>query len=104
MKIRGIKLQIRKLARDFDLRYQKEWFQYLWISTREEILSEYIGDCPDPIYWKYGKTKEDKIKHINKFLASKDFEKCLKRFGGSIASKKSTKEQLKLINKIQTRK
>jgi hypothetical protein len=104
MKIRDIKLQIKKLARNFDLRYQKEWFQYLWISTCEEILSEYIGDCPDPIYWKYGKTKEDKIKHIDKFLASKDFKSCLKRVGGSVASKKSTKEQLKLINKIPNKK
>src|SRR4030042_3868687 len=100
MKIRGIKSQIKKLAGDFDLRYQKEWFQYLWISPREEILSEYIGDCPDSIYWRYGKTKDDKIKNINKFISSKDFKSCLRRVGGSVASRKDMEKELILIKKI----
>ncbi|MFH1270674.1 MAG: hypothetical protein ABII03_03490, partial [Nanoarchaeota archaeon] len=79
MKPSQIKAQIKKLAKEFDLKYNPEWFNFMWITTRQEILTEYIGDCPDPIYMKYGKTPNERIKNIDKFVNSKDFKSCLKR-------------------------
>ena len=93
MKINQIKSQIRKIAKEFDLKYKAEWFNVMWISKRQEILTEYIGDCPDPIYNKYGKTAEQRIKNLDKFVNSKDFLNCLKRFGGQVAEKRTLKKE-----------
>lgn len=86
-----IKNQLKKLAKDFDLKFNWKWFGYLWVSKREEILKEYAGTCPDPIYEKYGKNPKERIKNIDKFVNSKDFKECLKRWGGQVASKKGLK-------------
>lgn len=104
MRIIQIKPQIKKIAKEFDLKYKAEWFEYIWISKRQEILTEYIGDCPDPIYNKYGKTAEQRTKNLNKFVNSKDFLKCLKRFGGQVAEKRTLKKEENLYEKIQDKK
>ena len=95
-----IKFQIKNVAKSFDLKFKPEWFRFKWIPIKYHILTEYIGDCPDPIYEKYGKTKVQRIKNIEKFISSKDFKKCLKRFGGQVLEKKGIKEDKKLINQI----
>ncbi|MDP2628294.1 MAG: hypothetical protein Q8P15_00155 [Nanoarchaeota archaeon] len=100
MYIQKAKSQIKKLAKEFDLEYNPIWFKHLWISVRHEILTEYIGTCPDPIYQKYGKTTEQRIKNINKFVNSKDFQDCLKRYGGQISQKSELKQEEKWIKKI----
>ncbi|MBU0760429.1 MAG: hypothetical protein KJ858_01940, partial [Nanoarchaeota archaeon] len=101
MKPSQIKAQIKKLAKEFDLKYNPEWFNFMWITTRQEILTEYIGDCPDPIYMKYGKTPNERIKNIDKFVNSKDFKSCLKRVGGQVTSRKEWKKELKWFKKIE---
>lgn len=104
MKIQEAKSQIKELAEDFDLKYNPNWFKYLWISVRHEILTEYIGTCPDPIYQKYGNTIEQRVKNINKFVKSKDFRGCLKRYGGQVAEKRELKREEKWIRQIKDEK
>lgn len=104
MKINKIKKQIKNIAKDFGLKYDLKWFEYMWISKRQEILIEFVGTCPDPIYNKYGKTPNQRIKNINKFVKSKDFLKCIKRFGGQVAEKKTLKEEEKMYRKISNKK
>ena len=58
--MKKIKNQLKIVAKHLDLKYDANWFNYMWISKREEILSEYIGYCPDPIYEKYGKSPSEK--------------------------------------------
>lgn len=87
MNINKIKSQINNLAKEYNLNYKSEWFEFLWVSKREEILKEYTGTCPDPIYLKYGKTSSERIKNIDMFVNSIDFQKCIKRYGGQVASK-----------------
>ncbi|GBE19614.1 hypothetical protein BMS3Abin17_00338 [archaeon BMS3Abin17] len=99
-----IKSQIKKIAEEFNLKYNSEWFDYIWISSRQEILTEFIGDCPDPIYIKYGKTLNKRIENIDKFVKSLDFKKCLKRVGGQVTSRKNLKKEIKLYNKIENKK
>ena len=104
MNVESIKLQIKKLAKEFDLNYNSNWFNYLWISVRHEILTEYIGTCPDSIYEKYGKTAKQRIKNIDKFVNSKDFKICLKRYGGQVARKSELRKEEKLIKQIKDKK
>ena len=99
--MKNVKSQIKKIARDFNLKFESEWFQYMWIPIKQEILTEYIGDCPDPAYKKYGKSPKERIKNIDKFVNSKDFKKCLKRFGGQVADKKDWKQEKNWINQIK---
>jgi len=104
MKISQIKSQIKKIAKDFDLEYNTKWFDYIWISKRQEILIEFVGDCPDPIYNKYGKTILQRIKNLDEFVNSKDFQKCIKRFGGQVAEKKDLQKEERLYKKISNKK
>lgn len=104
MKINQIKSQIKKIAKEFDLKYKAEWFNIMWISKRQEILTEFIGDCPDPLYNKYGKSLEQRIRNLNKFVNSKDFLNCLKRFGGQVAEKRTLKKEENWYKKIQNKK
>tara|TARA_Y100000310_G_scaffold322053_2_gene380584 strand:+ start:427 stop:1152 length:726 start_codon:yes stop_codon:yes gene_type:complete len=101
MNTRTAKSQIKKLAEDFGLRYNPEWFRYIWISVRHEILTEYVGNCPDPVYQKYGKTAEQRIKNIDAFVSSKDFKDCLRRYGGQVVQRKDLPKEIKLIRKIE---
>ncbi|MEJ2267726.1 MAG: hypothetical protein P8X70_01480 [Nanoarchaeota archaeon] len=104
MKINQIKNKIKQIAKDFDLEYNAEWFDYIWIPKRQEILIEFIGDCPDPIYKKYGKTTLQRIKNLDKFIQSKDFQNCIKRFGGQVAEKKDLQKEERLYKKISNKK
>jgi hypothetical protein len=93
-------MKIKKLAKDFNLKYNPNWFRYLWISVKHEVLMEYIGMSLDPIYQKYGKNAEQRIKNIDKFVKSKDFKICLKRYGGQVLKKSDLNKNEKLIKKI----
>ena len=104
MGTKTIKFQIKKIANEFNLKYNSKWFAYLWISVRMEILTEYIGFCPDPIYEKYGKTPAERIRNIKEFETSKDFKKCLKRYGGQAVSKKDLSKEKSLILQIKDEK
>jgi len=96
-----IKSQLKHLANDFNLNYNSSWFDCMWIPTRLEILSEYIGDCPDPIYVKYGKNPKQRIANIDHFLNSKDFKVCLKRYGGQVASRSELAKEVKWAKQIK---
>jgi len=87
-----MKNELKKLAEEFDLKFNKNWFAFIWISKKEEILIEFMWMCPDPIYMKYGKTPYERAKNIEEFLSSKDFEECLNRFGGQVINKESFKK------------
>jgi len=105
----SIKSQLKKLAKEFALKYKGEWFVYAWVSKRENVLLEYIMGCPDPVYSKYGLTEKQRAKNISKFLASAEFRKCLKRYGGQVVYKKEWNKRrfgdnsklLKLYNKFK---
>ena len=97
----SIKSQIKKLAKEFDLKYNPSWFRFIWVSSRENILIEFITGCPDPIYANYGKKPAERIRNMPRFIASIEFKKCLKRYGGQIVSKEVLDKRT--IGKIQER-
>jgi len=104
MKVQEVRYQIKKLAKEFDLKYNTGWFKHLWITAKSHILTEYIGDCPDPIYQKYGKNPQQRIKNIGKFISSKDFKVCLRRYGGQVVQRDELKQQKIWINGIKDEK
>jgi hypothetical protein len=100
MKTITIKTQLRKLAKDFNLKYDSDWFAVIWIDKREEILNQFLSECEDPIYQKYGTTIKKRISNLQKFVDSKDYQDCIKRYGGSVTSKKEIKEFEKLVKQL----
>lgn len=96
----AIKSQLKHLASEFNLEYNPNWFNYDWISKKQEILDEFLSDCPDPLYNKYGKTVPQRIKNLDKFVNSRDFKSCLKRFGGQVCTKKGLKDNKEILKKI----
>jgi len=34
-----LKSQIKKIAKEFNLKYNPDWFGYMWISVRHEIFN-----------------------------------------------------------------
>lgn len=101
MKIIQIKSQIKKIAKEFNLKYKPEWFGYVWISKRHARYLEYIGMCWDPIYTRFGKTIEKRIKNIEKFEKSKEFKKIKHEFSGQAITKKEVLKGIKDCKKIK---
>lgn len=83
-----LKNQIKRLSIDFDLKYNPNWFKFIWISKRNARYLEYVGMCFDPIYTRFGKTIKKRIKNIEKFEKSKEFKKIRKEFSGQAITKK----------------
>ncbi len=99
MRLVNLKPQIKKLAKDFGLKYNSNWFDYMWISKRDEIILQYIGNCLDNVYDKYGDCPEGRIKNISKFFKN-DLKKLSKRYGGEVYSQESLEYQKMIINDI----
>ncbi len=91
---------LEKLSKEFNLKYSLTWFNFIWITKRDEIILQYIGNCLDNIYDKYGNYPNGRISNISKFFAN-DLKKLSKRYGGEVYSKKQLEYQAKLINKIK---
>ena len=104
MKTTQIKNQIKKIAKEFGLKYKSIWFNLIWINSSEETILEYISECQDPIYNKYGKTIKKRITNIERFINSDDFKHCLKRYGGQVISKNELNRQLNVYRKIKNNK
>lgn len=102
MNYKMIKTKLKKLAKEFDLSFNENWFKHILISKKENILLEYMWMCPDPIFMRYGRTPFDRAKQIENFLSSEDFEECLFRWGGQVINKDTfTKYFLKWISEIE---
>lgn len=99
MKIDNIKIQIKKVAKDFGLKYNPKWFDYMWITKRDEIILQYIGNCLDSVYKKYGYGIE-RIQSIDKFFKN-DLDKLSKRYGGEVYSIESLNYQIGLLPSIK---
>jgi len=103
-KIKELKSQIKRLSRDFDLKYNPNWFNFIWISKRHARYLEYFGMCFDPIYTRFGKTVEKRINNIEKFEKSKEFKKIKHEFSGQAITKKEILEGIKNCNRIRNEK
>ncbi len=105
MKVNQVKAQLKKLAKEFDLKYNAEWFKHIFVSKRENIFIEYIWMCPDPIYNKYGKNSLERAKNIEKLINSKEFGELTNRYGGQVIREKSfNKFFLKRVKNIENEK
>jgi len=95
-----IKSQLRKLAKEFNLKYDENWFNVIWISKRHSRYLEYVGMCFDPIYTKFGRTIEKRIENIEKFELSKEFKKIKHEYGGQAITKKEVLKGIQDCKKI----
>ncbi|HNZ52294.1 MAG: hypothetical protein BWY36_00462 [Candidatus Diapherotrites archaeon ADurb.Bin253] len=95
-----IKKELFQLSNELGLKYNPNWFNFIWIKKEQETLTEYLSDCKNPIYERYGKTLQERIKNLNKFYNSLDYQSCIKRYGGQVFNKKSISLLKKSMKKI----
>lgn len=96
-----LKEKLRKISKDFNLEYNSNWFNFMWISKRHARYLEYIGMCFDPIYTRFGKTIEKRLKDIEKFEKSKEFKRIKHEFSGQAITKKEVLENIRNCRKIK---
>ena len=101
MKTEKIKEQIEKISRDFDLKYNLNWFNLLWISKRQARYLEYLGMCFDPIYTRFGNTIKKRIENIEKFESSKEFKKIKNEYSGQVITKSEVAKGIKNCRRIK---
>jgi len=96
-----IKDQLKTISKDFNLKYNSNWFSVMWVSKRDARYLEYVGMCFDPIYTRFGKTIEKRIENINKFEPSKEFKEIKKEFSGQAITKDEVLKGVKDCKKIK---
>jgi len=99
-----IKKELERLSKHINLKFQRKWFKVVWITKEQEILTEYLSDCRDPIYEKYGKSLNKRIGNLEKFYQSVDYKNCIRRYGGQVIPKKSFFGFRKFVGKIKNKK
>ena len=104
MNQKKIKQDLKKIAKDFDLKFDNKWFDFMWITKKEGRYLEYVGMCWDPIYSPFGKTIKKRIENIEKFDKSKVLKKIIKRFGGQMITKAEVFKGIKDCKKIKDNK
>jgi hypothetical protein len=92
--------RLKKLAKDFNLNFNKEWFKFVWVTKEQEILTEYLSDCRDPAYEKYGHSIKNRMKNLGKFSKSREYKNLIKRYGGQMVSKKVIEEYKNISKRI----
>jgi hypothetical protein len=99
--VENIRQSIRELARQFGLKYEKELYQVTFLTPQELIILQFLIGCPEPIYVKFGKTVEERVKRVEEFLSSREYAKAIKQwFGGSVVDIKGFQKNItKLKNK-----
>jgi len=104
MDVKQIKLDIKRVAKAFDLEYNNNWFDYIEISGSESEIIKYLLDCPDPVYSRFGKTSDEKIENLYLFINSEEYKRRIKSEGGQVSTKYSLKQQKRLTKMIKDRK
>lgn len=98
------KLRIKKLAKDFGMKYNSKIFNMNLVSKKDLLLLKYISTCPELVLVKYGKDVKTRIKNLDKFLKSKDFKIQSKKSGGSIFLISEVKKNFKMVKNEQIQK
>jgi hypothetical protein len=98
-----IRKELFKLSKDVGLNFSQNLFKMIWITKEQEILTEYLSDCKDKVYEKYGKNINRRLQNLEKFYSSKDYKKCIKRYGGQVFNKRSISDLKSLRNNIKNK-
>lgn len=101
LKISEVLEELKKASKILKLKFNKNWFKFVWITKEQEILTEYLSDCRDPIYEKYGHKLSERIKNLGTFYDSKDYKKCIIRCGGQVISKNSFSRFRNFVKRIK---
>jgi len=99
-----LKNKLKHISQDFNLKYNSNWFNVLWISKRYARYLEYVGMCFDPIYTRFGKTIQKRIENMDKFESSKEYKKIKKEFSGQAITKEEVIKGIKDCKKIKNEK
>src|SRR3989344_9184233 len=97
-----IKHELRKIAKEFDLKFEsKNKFKMLVLTKREIVIRVFLCGCPDPIMINHGnKRKDERGKNLVKYLKTEEYKKEVSKPQGCVISKQELDKELKLISKI----
>lgn len=88
---------LRRLARDFGLRYSGRNLNLLLITRREGLMRNYLSWAPH--FNQYGKTPGERVKNIDGFFKSSAFRRG--RWAGTVVTRKGLESELRLTPKIK---
>ncbi len=104
MKTSTSNIKLKRLAKEFNLKYNSQWFNFILVPRRQLVLNNFIIGCPDPSYNKFGKSYKLRIKNLDKFLKSKEYKKIVRRAHGGIKLKEDLEKDIKSAQLIKNKK
>lgn len=80
---------IQTISERLNLDFDKKWFDFVWVTKEQEVLTVYLSDCRDEVYEKYGHEISERVDNLEKFYSSQDYQNLIKICGGQMISKDS---------------
>ncbi len=96
-----VKKDIRRISKEFNLKFSDDWFDFMWITKRNIRFLEYVGMAWNREYNVFGKTIEKRISKIEEFNKSKELKNNLKRIGGQMITRLEVNKGIKDCKKIK---
>ncbi len=91
-KVLGI---LKRISKDFDLKFDEKDIGILILEKKDVILLNYILS---PMFTSFGKTPEERIKNIERFLSSEEFKKLMrKKYHGGVGKNLFRNKKLRKI-------
>ena len=59
--------KLKNVSEKLNLNFNRDWFGRVWVTKEQEILTEYLSDCRDPTYEKYGHEIFERVNNLEKF-------------------------------------
>jgi len=93
---------LKNVAKAFDLNLDYAGgFKYLVLTKREIIIRNFLSDCPDPVYVRYGNRDKQNIGlNVEKYLDSEDYEKEFQIPQGCVISERELEKELTFVPNI----
>lgn len=92
---------IQTLSKRLKLDFDKNWFDFVWVTKEQEALTVYLSDCRDEVYEKYGHEISERVDNLEKFYNSQDYQNLIKICGGQMISKDSFSGYREFVNEFK---
>ncbi len=94
--------KVRKIAKIFSLRYNRNVFRINYLPKRELAIISYLGGNPD--FSKFGNNIEERTNNIEDFLKSQEFKKEARKQSGCVTNSLIIAKYIKSIKNQKVKK
>ncbi|MEK6825590.1 MAG: hypothetical protein AABY00_02270 [Nanoarchaeota archaeon] len=96
----NIQSKIRSLCKKISLKYEKKLYTNYVCDRKAIIIDNYLSGCPDQLYSKHkNNTSENKERHLQKFILSKEFKEEMKKPRGAKTNGKDSIWKMNILRK-----